>query len=302
MTDLSTKELIDKWLREQDINPVSRNTYRQAFRCFHKWIVNNGVPILKIQPEHIVNYKRYLIDTKGSRTSDLYFTVCRRFFKWLELRKVYPNVCFGINSPRKEKSFSRMPLSVDQVQNLLKSINRDDLKGKRDFSIILLMVKSGLRVVEVSRMDVGDLTTVNGANVMRIQSKGRTHKGAIIPVSESTLKHIWKYLSDRETYSDDSPLFATIRDGERLKPEYIGTIIKRQMKKAGLTEKGFSSHSLRHTTGDLLLRNDATLFDVQQVLRHTSPNITSLYLRKLEQERMIQNPCTIILDDLIQIE
>lgn len=298
---LSTSELVEQWLREQDINPVSRSTYRMAFRCYQKWIVINSIPILQVQPEHIIDFKRFLIDNKGSRTADLYFTVVRRFYKWLELRKVYPNICFGIHSPRKEKSFSRMPLSVDQVQNLLKSINRDDLKGKRDFAMILLMVRTGLRAVEVSRMDVADITTMNGANVLKIQAKGRTHKGTIVPVSENTLKPIRDYLTDPMYYSEDA-LFTTTRHGKRMPPDYIGLVIKRRMKAAGLTEKGFSSHSLRHTTADLLLRDNESLFNVQQVLRHTNPGITSLYLRKLEMERMIQNPATKRLDDIIQID
>ncbi len=296
----SIKELIDQWLSELDVNEGSRETYRRCFRQFQIWAIDNSVKVRTIKTADIVAYKRHLINTKAGRTADLYFTTIRRFFAWLKLQRIYSNPTEGIKNPRKPKAFKKLPLTVDQVRRLFDVVPATS-KGLRDIAILNLMIRSGLRTIEVARLDVGDITELKGNIVARVQGKGRTTKDQLVSLRPKSLDAINNYLVTRENFQDTDPLFIghSPRNRERLKPNTIGKMVKFYLRAAGINSDQITAHSLRHTTADLMLRHGAPLYDVMVTLRHSSPVITTTYLKSIEREKALSNPASSLLDDLI---
>lgn len=124
---------LQRFLEAHDVKPVSRDSYRRRLKQFFLWMHQEGVD--GPNRETIVGFKRYL---EGKEFTPLtiggYLTAVRNFFAWAESEKLYPNVAKSIKGPRKLRGFRRDPLTVEQVQTVLDSIDRSTLKGKRDFA------------------------------------------------------------------------------------------------------------------------------------------------------------------------
>lgn len=293
-------ELIIEFLGDQDVNALSRRTYRLAVTHFTRWVVIRGLLWYKLKKKDIIAYKSDLLkERKSLYTVDLYLTVVRRLFSWLEDQGLYENIAAGIRSPRKEKKYRRGYLSMDQVGRLLSGIDRTTVVGKRDYAIITMMLGAGLRRVEVSRLSVGDVDA--DRMVVRLQRKGHAEKDSELCISEQMLEAIHDYLLLRQGWTEDSPLFAVhakYLEGRRMRPEGISEMIKKRYGKAGIDVTRMTCHSLRHTAAVQALKAGASLYDVQQMLGHTDIKTTTLYLKSIEDETRINNRAVHLLAEI----
>lgn len=294
--------LITEFLEEQDVSDLSRKSYRIVILQFVRWVVINKVEFWKIRRADIIRYKSDLVKTgKASNTLDLYLTVVRKFFQWLEYRGLYENIAAGVHSPRKYRGFKKEYLQRDQVKQLLSVIDTGKVVGKRDFAIISLMVRAGLRAVEVCRMAVGDI--VRGAQyTVRLQRKGHTEKDCEVGVTDKIIEAIHDYLLSREDImTEGSPLFVShsrMNPGCRLTPRRINRIVKKYLCMIGIEDRRITGHSLRHTAAILSLKAGATIDEVQQMLGHASIETTKIYLSAIEEETRLNNRAARILDKL----
>lgn len=148
----SPEHLIESFLNAHDVKEISREGYGRRLRQFFLWCETQQIR----QPDRtsILQYKRYIIDRcRSSYTVSGYMVAVRQFFAWAETVKLYPNICRGIKGTRRQKGFCRDPLTVEQVTELLNSINRSSLLEKRDFALLNLLARTGLRTIEVTRAD-----------------------------------------------------------------------------------------------------------------------------------------------------
>ena len=122
--------------------------------------------------------------------------------------------------------------------------------GMRDFALLNLMLRTGLRDIEVVRADCGDIQTVSGVDVLYIQGKGRPGKDNYVVLTESALAPIRDYLGMRDDSRGSSPLFTSVarrNSGERLTTRSVSRIVKEAMRKIGIDDPRYTAHSLRHT-------------------------------------------------------
>lgn len=138
-------ELVCEFLGEQDVNTLSRNTYKCASTIFNMGY-RVELDFWKIKKFNIIQYKDHLLKSgKSLYTVDLYMTVVRKLFQWLEDRGLTTNVASGVRSPKKRNDFRKGYLKIEQVKKLLDSIDQGSIIGKRDFAMISLMVRAGFR-------------------------------------------------------------------------------------------------------------------------------------------------------------
>lgn len=294
-------ELIEDFLSDQDINALSRKTYKLAVTNFTRWVVVRGIRWTELKKKDIINYKSDLLkDHKSLYTVDLYLTVVRRLFKWLEDQGLVDNVAAGVRSPRKEKKYRRGYLTVEQIDKLLSGIDRDTIVGKRDYAIIMMMLGAGLRRVEVSRMSVCDVDP--DRMIVKLQRKGHSEKDTDLCMSDQMLSAIHDYLSVRTGWDDDSPLFAIhvkYLEGRRMMPASISEMVAKRYEKAGIDSHRMTCHSLRHTAAVQALKAGASLYDVQQMLGHTDIKTTTIYLKSIEAETRVNNRAVHLLADVL---
>ena len=177
-------------------------------------------------------------------------------------------------------------------------------QSARDRAIVNLMVRTGLRCVEVARANVGDVTFIGCDNVrvLMVQGKGRDEKDNYVVLTAAAWKPIREYLDTRKGAKDTDPLFVcesnhATTDG-RLTTRTISAIAKRGLRGVGLDNKAFTAHSLRHTAGTNILRAGGSLEQAQMMLRHASPSTTEIYSRMALNERRLTQGGEGLLDRL----
>jgi integrase/recombinase XerC/integrase/recombinase XerD len=215
----------------------------------------------------------------------------RKFFAYAEGMGYYPNIAKGVKGARQSRAHQKDSLTVSQVEELLESVDCSTLQGKRDFALLNLLVRTGLRTIEVIRANIEDIRQEGGEAVLWIQGKGRDAKDAFVLLTNETLAPIYDYLQARGEAEDGDPLFTSASDrnrGERLSTRTIRRIVKDHLRKIGLNSGRLTAHSLRHTAITLSLKAGATVQEAQAFGRHSNINTTLIYAHNID--RIAQAP------------
>lgn len=291
--------LVNSFIEAQDVKQSSKLLYRRILWQYLGWADKKGYQLKDIARPQIIEYKEELLASgKSSLTVGSYLTVVRKFYAWAEANKYYPNVARGIKTPKRKQQFKKQPLRPEQATALL---NYYHDKAKRDYAIVNLLLRTGLRTIELTRAEVGDITLKGSQRVLLIQGKGRDEKDNFIILTEKAYRPIADYLESRGRVKASDPLFTSGSNnskGERLTTRTISYIAKEGLKAIGLDEKAFTAHSLRHTTAVNILRAGGSLEMVQLTLRHSNPATTQIYTASLNEERRLQNSGEALLDSL----
>lgn len=285
-------QYLEAFIADQDITPASRRTYESSIRQFFIWFLQ--APTSCPTRETILAYKEWL-DQKGLQpfTRSGYLVAVRRFFEWTEGKKLYPNIAKGIKGSRRLiKAHQKSSLSIDQVTKLLLSIDRSTLEGLRDFALINLLCRTGLRLIEIKRALIGDLEIRDQETALLwIRGKGRDGKDDFVIITAEAFAPLRLYLDKRKAYLDTAPLFASLSDrnyNKGLTTFSLSRLIKKRLRSIGLSSKRYSAHSLRHTFGVLAISAGASLYEVQLAMRHTAPTTTEIYLGDIERQKRLE--------------
>lgn len=279
-----SKDLFSNWVSFLDAKEKTVQTYTRAIKQFMYYMQENG--ITSPTRQDVVNYRNYLKDTHKPTTVQSYLMAVKQFFKWTELEGLYPNVAINVKGVKLDTGFKKDYLTSKQVKRLLNTVDQTTAKGLRDYAIILLMVTTGLRTVEVERANVEDIRTLGDSTVLYIQGKGHTERTQYVKLAEPVENAIREYLNTREELKTNEPLFTSIANrnsGKRMTTRSISRIAKENMVQANLKSDRLTAHSLRHTTATLNLLNGGTPEETMQLLRHTNLNTTLIYSHALER-------------------
>jgi integrase/recombinase XerC len=196
----------------------------------------------------------------------------RSYFKYLHREGfVKNNPAKLVSSPKTPKDLPRF-LSIDEVFTLMDTPKGDTFKLTRDKAILELLYSSGLRVSELTSIDIVDLDLKE--SLIRVKGKGK--KERIIPVGSKAMAAINNYLPERLSVKKKSTaLILNIRGG-RLTERSVRRILLQYSRMINL--KGdLSPHTLRHTFATHLLHEGADLRSIQELLGHSSLSTTQKY-------------------------
>ena len=289
--------LVGMFIASQDVKESSRNLYTRTLSQFFLWIESSGRVLNSLTREDILEYKDSLLSSGlSSLTISSYLVVVRKFYDWTESLKIYPNIAKGIKTPRRKQAFKKQHLPESKSRELLEYYRE---KSLRDYAIVNLLLRTGLRTIEVVRADVGDITFKGDKRVLLVWGKGHTEKDSFVVLTDKTYLPIREYLDSRKAVRAGDPLFVSNSRhnlGERLTTRTISSICKEGLKEIGLDGKEFTAHSLRHTTAVEILKKGGEITDVQRVLRHTSPVTSQIYTESIEEELRLQKSPESLLD------
>lgn len=284
------EELVAQFLAAQDIKPVSRGLYRRTLKQYFAWVERKGYLLSGIARPQLLEYKDELLASGlSSLTVCSYITSVRRFYEWAEAERYYPNVARGIKSPRRAQAFRKQALTVKEARRLLSYFKE---RSPRDLAMVNLLLRTGLRTVELTRANVGDVTYKGGKRVLLVQGKGRDERDNFVILEEKAYQPLQAYLSTRGKLPPEAPLFQSEShngQGERLTTRSVSFIAKEGLKAIGLNDKAYSAHSLRHTVAVNILRAGGTLEMAQFTLRHSNPATTQIYTATLTEERRLKH-------------
>ena len=276
--------LLERFVQFVDVSQVSLRSYISGVKAFLKYTSDNG--ITNPTRDTVLAYKKELAKSKSASTIALYLSALRRFFSWCQSEGIYSDITAGIKSPHIDTGHKKDCFTANQLKTIIGGIERNSLKGKRDYALFCLISATGLRTVEVVRADIRDIRTVQGETCLFVMGKGKTSKSQFVKLSGHVLQAIRAYLEMRGAVADDEPLFASLSHrnyGGRMTTYSISRICKSAMRHAGFNNSRLTAHSLRHTAITLALIAGISIQEVSQFARHSSINITMIYAHDVER-------------------
>jgi len=162
-----------------------------------------------------------------------------------------------------------------QIQQLLNVIDSSAADGYRDYTIILTLLDTGLRVSELCSLSLSNLWLQDG--MLKVLGKG--NKERLIPIGKHIQRLLWRYINRyrSESAMPNSDLLFLTMDGRPLTKDRIDKIMAYYGSKAGLAGVRCSPHTLRHTAAVSFLRNGGDVFSLQRMLGHASLEMTRRY-------------------------
>ena len=173
---------------------------------------------------------------------------------------------------------SQLPKSLPaaQVERLLACCDRSLPTGKRDYAILLLLARLGLRGGEVVAMTLEDLDWARGEMVVR----GKGHRLERLPLPADVGAALACYLCDVRPVCATRRVFIRMQAPQQgLARTAICCIVRRALRRAGLNPEFKGAHLLRHSLATDLLRRGASLGEIGQLLRHRQPTTTQIYAK-----------------------
>lgn len=260
-----------------DVDNKTLKAYSAGIKSFINFLKENGVNTPK--RDDVIAFRDMLRDNYSSATVNLYITSLKALFNYLEVNGIYQNITKDVKGAKWETTPKKQVLSVDQVKTIY-----NELTNSRDRALFSLFVTTGLRGIEVERANIEDIKVYNGEVVLFVQGKKRDSKDEYVKLSDKVLNDLKEYLEDR-TYG---ALFVSTSNenyGERLSSQSMRKIVKNIFKKYGLNDSSFSLHSLRRTNAVISYESGSSIYDIQQVLRHSSINTTTRYLQQVNRDK-----------------
>lgn len=276
---------VDMFVRALDAREVTKDVYRKGLYRFENWVSSNNV--VSPQREDVLRYKEFLqSDGLAPLSVSAYLVSLRRFFAYLEGIKAYPNIARDVKGMKRPRGFLKDALTKTQIKRVLTHITDKSITDLRDYAIINLMLRTGLRTIEVVRADMKDIGTESNEMVLRVWGKGRDEKDDFVILTPEAYNPIMDYIKARKTVVDTAPLFVShsnrARNG-RLTTRSIRRLVKERMGDVGLKTAKLTAHSLRHTSATLALQNGADIVSVKDMLRHANINTTMIYVHNMNR-------------------
>ena len=213
----------------------------------------------------------------------------RTFFQFLVREGMLDiNPAKLVSTPRLEKKLPKH-LSIEEAIKFIEAPNIETDLGKRDRAMLELMYATGVRVAELTKLNLGHIDFKN--RLIRVTGKRR--KERIIPFGEPAGEALKKYLDVRDGFLDAAPvssrepeaLFLNYQ-GTRITTRSVGRMVDKYIREcAGRYD--ISPHALRHSFATHLLDSGADLRDIQELLGHARLSSTQIYTH-VSMEKLIQ--------------
>lgn len=273
------------WIIEKEgaLAKSTLESYRKALLRFVAYWDHRKRPGL--DPLFIRQYARELEQYRKLSPASVqaFLSALRSFCAWAtEEGMLLNNPALPIKLPKLSREYRKDTLTNKESEDLLETVGIvKDLRGLRDFLLVSLAVRVGVREIEMHRANVGDYSRGGGEiGLLYLQRKGRKAKDRSVVLVEELADTVDLYLRLRGKQKPTDPLFYSERPdrkGARLSVRGIRAILTAYMRKAGIDRPRVSPHSMRHFSATNALQNGADLKDVQDMMGHSSIGTTENY-------------------------
>ena len=266
---------------EQRLTNKTVYAYERHLSRFLHFLKSNKIEdIVSVRLQHILNYIRSISPRTitAARTS---IHVLRDFFKYLYTQRIL-ETDFSFMIPKSNyKSQPKLPsiYSKEEVERLITSIERSSSVGKRNYAIVLLAARLGLRSSDISNLKFENIFWEQ--NLIRLVQY-KTDKEIELPLLPEVGNAIIDYLKYSRQHSDDPYVFLTVRSPIiPITPGGIESLVQHTFTKAGIDTKNrrHGPHALRHSLAGRLLERQTVLPVISEVLGHENTESTKFYLR-----------------------
>lgn len=273
------KHYTDYLRLELSLSDNSVEAYCHDIHLFLQYLEsqNLSTEIGDIQQNTIETFFGYLIDLNIGATSQArILSGLKSFWRYLIQERITdtdPTVL--VSSPTLGRHLPEV-LSYEEIQKMIDSIDLSQPNGHRNKAIIEVLYGCGLRVSELTNLQISDIYKEDG--FLRIFGKGS--KERLVPIGDSSLKILFQYIDGARLHINVKPKFTDTvflnSRGTSLTRQMVFLIVKDLAERNGIT-KTISPHTFRHSFATHLLEGGANLLAVQQMLGHSSVSTTEIY-------------------------
>jgi len=263
---------------ERSLSPRTVEAYLRDLRQFKLFLQTAGYSgpasdwLGRIDLLLLRRYLARLHKSCGRTSIGRKLSALRAFFRFLVREGVLAvSPADGLSTPRREQYLPKV-LSAEQTGRLLdQPVPGPALLVLRDLAIFELIYSCGLRISELTGLDVASIDLAQQS--LRVLGKG--NKERLLPVGGQACKAVRSYLEERNQPSPAAPLFVNQRGG-RLTPRSVQRNLKKRLLLLGLPGDA-TPHALRHSFATHLLDAGADLRAIQELLGHASLSTTQKY-------------------------
>ena len=239
-----------------------------------------AVNLISLQAQDAITFIRHTARDHSTRHAQLLVAALRSFFRFLhyqgeietDLAPALPNVA--------NWALSSLPkyISAGAVQRVLDQCDRQTAVGRRNYAVLLLLARLGMRGGEVLRLNLEDIDWHNARIIIRA-SKGAGWTQ--LPLTAEVGEAMARYLRHDRPRCDCRRVFLRARAPyiALSDTQAITSLVRRALKKAGIESARKGAHLLRHSLATDMLRHGASLNEIGELLRHQSPNSTAVYAK-----------------------
>lgn len=275
LADFETYLVKQRGLSQRTIYHTLRFAHRFLDHRFGETVIDPG----RLRPADAIGFIEHVL--AGARRDKTIATHVRIFLQYLfGCGATATNLALSV--PKTAQRWgARLPrhLSPDGVEAVLASVRDDPRHGARDYAMLLLMARLGLRAVEVIAIHLDDIDWRAGE--LTVRGKGKLHDR--LPITVEVGDALSRYLREERGPAACRTMFVTHRAPHRpfKNSQIVNTILKEALKATGQkpVTPYVGSHLLRHSLATQLVNTGASLDEVGDVLRHRSRASTMIYAR-----------------------
>jgi site-specific recombinase XerD len=273
----------DRLIRQRAASPHTIAAYRDTMKLLLAFAQQqlakppSALSLVDLDAPLIAAFLDHLQRDRGNsaRTRNARLAAIHSLFKFAALR--HPEHSSLIQRvlaipPRRFDKALITYLTIPEIEALLAAPDRLTRAGRRDHALLLLAVRTGLRVSELVNLNRADVHLGGGAHVSCL-GKGRKHRST--PLDKQTVEVLKHWLEERRSDDPDDPIFPA-RTGDRLSRDAVERLVTKHATTAGL--KAVTPHVLRHTAAMQLLHARVDVAVIALWLGHEQVETTQIYL------------------------
>ncbi|WP_227749410.1 site-specific integrase [Paraburkholderia atlantica] len=276
---------------ERGLAATTIGTYRSYAYLFLKKLYGDGATRLsELHACDLIDFVQYEAAQYPTRTHSI-TKVLRSFLQYaryrglirLDLAAAIPKVAHW--------SMTSIPkaISPEHARRALASCDRSRPVGRRDYAILLLLARLGLRSGEVASLTLDDIDWAAGT--LNIHGKGGQESP--LPLLATVGEAIADYLKNGRAHSESRRVFLRINAPIRgfRTSKSVSNVVKYALERAGIDSQRKGAHQFRHALATQMLRQGSSLAEISEVLRHKSPDSTRIYTKiDLDSLRILAPP------------
>lgn len=269
---------------EKDAANNTIHKYRADLERLFEYLQTQDIN--EINQNHLRDYLNHIRQTYNYASSSIAnkINILHHFFKFLHNSGyISTNPAILIRPPRKRNKLPKVFNEIELEKFLKAPDYNTDTRFKkyalRDKLIFTMFAYTGLRRTELIDLNWND---INLGNKYLIVRKSKNKNQRIIPLHDRVIKLLDLYLNQRLPLKNNALFIG--RTGERIHQNSLKNLFDRYIKIAGLADKGYTIHTLRHTFATRLLNKDVSLVNIKNLMGHRSLESTQIYLHVTGKE------------------
>ncbi|MGM7724392.1 tyrosine-type recombinase/integrase [Metabacillus sp. Hm71] len=262
--------------RRKSLREATITYYQREINHFRNWLAQHDKLelISKVVRADIDSYVDYLKDNgKQNGTINTRLRAIRAFFGYLYESKYIKENPMRKYSLLKERKGNIETFTMQQLRQLLNAPDKRTFTGLRDYTYMLLLLETGIRLSEATGILVEDVKLSEGTIFIR-ETKNHFHR--YVPIQAKMKEQLRRYIKIRGTCETEH-LFVTI-DGTKMQRGALQKLVGKYGKQAKIKGVRCSPHTLRHTFAKMSVMNGAGVFELQKILGHSTMEMVKVYV------------------------